>query len=151
MPSGLPRNDILLTGDQTAIRDKVCKLLHISQTSMIVLYAPTFRGDLNVIGGSVSEKTVDLDIDIQNVIHLIENKYHNDVVVLFRKHHALKTYNNGGHTHFRLFIDDLGFLTYKKTMLPLLPRPRLLHERRQRHIYPHRDMARHTLPHQRGA
>lgn len=52
LPSGLPRNDIFFIGDLTQVRDKVCKSIDIPNTSQIILYAPTFRGDLNVMGGS---------------------------------------------------------------------------------------------------
>ena len=44
-------------------------------------------------GVSVSEKALDLDIDIKRVINSLESRYHRDVVVLFRKHHALKIDN----------------------------------------------------------
>lgn len=94
MSSGLPRNDIVLNGNQAEIREKVCRKLNLSPESVIILYAPTFRGDLNVIGGSVSEKSVNLDIDIKKVISTVEERYRKKVAVLFRKHHALKIDNN---------------------------------------------------------
>lgn len=94
MPSGLPRNDIVLNGDKQVIRETVCNSYNIDTDSMIILYAPTFRGDLNVIGGDVSEKPVDLDIDIKKVISAVEKRYHKRTTVLFRKHHALKIVNN---------------------------------------------------------
>lgn len=90
MSSGMPRNDLIIHGDKAAIRKKVCQELNIDSGKLVVLFAPTFRGDFNVIGGMIGEKAVNLDLDIENVLERIKDRYHKEAVLLFRKHHALQ-------------------------------------------------------------
>lgn len=48
LQKGLPRTDILLNGDQDVISEKVKSKLSINKSNKILLYAPTFRADMDV-------------------------------------------------------------------------------------------------------
>jgi CDP-glycerol glycerophosphotransferase len=48
--SGYPRNDILLSGEGSKVRDKIRAVLDIDEGQKAVLYAPTFRDDLSSDG-----------------------------------------------------------------------------------------------------
>lgn len=77
--SGIPRNDCLVNDDRVR-KTKVHQYYGISPKRRIILYAPTFRVDLNVEC---------YRFDTAKVIKSIEKKFGNDFVMLVRLHPLL--------------------------------------------------------------
>lgn len=83
---GMPRNAILL-GDHKDAIEKVYSHFNIDreQDVGIVLYAPTFRGDVN----SSSFLTVDQQFSINKCINALQKRFNKKFYFLFRAHHAM--------------------------------------------------------------
>ena len=79
--NGTPRNDLLVNRTDLSIRSKVCNVLHISKNNKIILYAPTFRAhyDKNPY-----------DINFDDVIKVLNKKYHDTYSVIIRMHPGIK-------------------------------------------------------------
>lgn len=45
---GLPRTDVMLNGDRNTIAKKIKSCLSINEDNKILLYAPTFRADMEL-------------------------------------------------------------------------------------------------------
>ncbi len=73
---GTPRNDILFSQSNT-LRNNICKKFSIVETSIIVLYAPTFR---TVFNPDI------ISFDWARIKKAIELKFHDNVVLLVRLH-----------------------------------------------------------------
>lgn len=80
LPSGLPRNDILL-GDSAAVRKKVCDFYHIGTTKRLVIFAPTFRKD---------RKDDAYGMDFSLVCNALSERFGGEWLVLFRNHNFVK-------------------------------------------------------------
>ena len=73
---GIPRNEIL-TNDDKHIKDKVYDYFNIDKGKKIVIYAPTFRNNLNI------------DVykfDYEKCIEYLNKKFNSDFVMLLRLH-----------------------------------------------------------------
>lgn len=82
LETGLPRNDLFFDAEKTAlIGQKVRDYFNI-QDKVVVLYAPTYRGDF------ARANAVKEILPYDMVIHAIENKYKKKVVILNRSHYA---------------------------------------------------------------
>ena len=87
LPIGMPRNDILFSYNDS-IRDKVYKHYNINNDKKIVLYAPTYRGDFR------APNNVDFlcNLDIENILKSLKNKYGKDFLFLYRAHSFTNMY-----------------------------------------------------------
>jgi CDP-glycerol glycerophosphotransferase len=78
LEKGMPRNDFLISnGAQT---NKVKEQYGIPKNNLLVVYAPTFRQEL---------QTTDHDIDYSRIIESLEKKYNRDSTILYRIHHKI--------------------------------------------------------------
>ncbi len=87
--AGLPRNDMFF--DEKKIADnnqKIRQAYGIDRNTLVVLYAPTFRGIVH------HGKKIEQELDIPITIHALEQRYHRSVKMLVRYHHWDK--NNYG-------------------------------------------------------
>jgi len=82
--SGSPRCDIIIN-NKSCICAKVKKYFNISFTSNILIYAPTFRSDLN---------TVVYNIDFNELIEALEHKFGGQWNVLVRLHPIISYKDN---------------------------------------------------------
>lgn len=86
MEVGYPRNDVLVSGDQEAVRRTTRERLGLGDDAFVVLYAPTWRDNLRV--GQVFEKVLYLEPE-----RLVRDLDH--CVVLVRGHYnSLKAAEN---------------------------------------------------------
>ncbi len=88
MPCGMPRNDIIYRGEHKPIRDKVSKYLGIDADREIILYAPTYRGSIDSMQVQ-SEKKFTMDLNVEQLLHAVQNRFKNRPVLLIRAHHAM--------------------------------------------------------------
>jgi CDP-glycerol glycerophosphotransferase len=82
---GYPRNDLFFDNNRDlkhAIREK----LKIACDSIVVLYAPTYRG---LLGKSEMQSDQFEIIDVPRVEKTVEEKYHNKAVFLYRGHRSM--------------------------------------------------------------
>lgn len=86
MKCGYPRNDVFF--NENNFRGKVCSAFGISEDSIIVMYAPTFRYNMNASSGE-SEISSKYDLDFEKIIFSIENRFQKKVALLLRLHHRL--------------------------------------------------------------
>lgn len=103
---GLPRNAILQVNNRD-IKEKVRKSLNIDESSLVVLYAPTFRGDASNAKFDIKRLCPDFSV----IVKLLEEKYKRKVKVLFRGHHAFIS---------ELSIDNAIDVTHHRDMQELL-------------------------------
>lgn len=82
---GLPRNDILLSSDQTQIKQRVCEKLNISPSASILIYAPTFRNSGSLLPYSLDYATLKQEL---------EQKFGGDWVIISRLHPNLSSIDN---------------------------------------------------------
>lgn len=88
MPCGMPRNDILINGDKDKIRKIVCDSLNINEDSLIVLYAPTYRGTIiTSLSGGFAPNSLDMDIDFEKLRSVFEKKTEKKPVILCKMHY----------------------------------------------------------------
>lgn len=83
IPSGLPRNDRFFNRDRTAtesFRKKLVRKYNISDESLLVLYAPTFRGTHR------QQTNIDNDVCSSEVVKALEGRFSRPIVFLFRSH-----------------------------------------------------------------
>ena len=82
---GMPRNDIffLEKTEQNEIRNKVCRFFNISSNKLIVLYAPTYRGN-------ITDSHFDIDFDFDYIRKIIEEKFNKSICYILRAHHSIK-------------------------------------------------------------
>lgn len=86
LPFGYPRNDLLINGSES-VKEKVKKTLNIPSDDLIVLYAPTFRGNIHRanMGGAGSEP-----INVNKLLEVLSKMHSQSVHFLFRGHHSMK-------------------------------------------------------------
>lgn len=82
LESGYPRNDIFYSDSLDAVKSKVCAKLQIPVNKKIVLFAPTYRQDLN-------SATVN-SIDVDACISTLNDKYGGEWIFLLRLHPLMK-------------------------------------------------------------
>ncbi len=82
---GLPRNAVLFSNNET-IKKKVLDQLQINSSSIILLYAPTYRGNAQ----NAKFDTRNLSPDFDRISKALFEKYGKPIVVLFRGHHEFK-------------------------------------------------------------
>lgn len=81
VPTGMPRNDILLDKSKCdEIRKKVLNSLNIDTTDLVVLYAPTFRGSHR------GQMNIDIDVCTDIVERAFKEKFNRNVTFLYRSH-----------------------------------------------------------------
>ena len=82
LPIGMPRNDIFFYSESTkrSIRDKICKMYGINPDSLIILYAPTYRGH------EANCEHIDWTIDTERVCEAVKNRFDKEPVILYRCH-----------------------------------------------------------------
>lgn len=73
---GSPRNDIVINGDEN-VKDKVFGFFGLSDDTMTVLYAPTFRVDMSIEAYS---------LDYERARRVFEKRFNKKVVILVRLH-----------------------------------------------------------------
>lgn len=88
MPCGMPRNDIIYQGKYEKLRQKVCASLGIGTDREIILYAPTYRGSIDSMQVQ-SEKIFTMDLDTEQLLYAVKNRFKNNPVLLIRAHHAM--------------------------------------------------------------
>ena len=92
IPSGLPRN-VLLFEKHDEITKKVREFYSIPSESKFILYAPTFRSDMN---SSTSEMVSNyIDIDIKMTVKALKKRFGCNWVVGIRLHPKIKKVNIG--------------------------------------------------------
>jgi len=90
---GHPRNDILLSRDESrmrAIREKVYSALKIDPAKKFVLYAPTFRESMvhnaTAYIPDVIKESGCYDFDVERVVKALKKRFGGDWVVAVRQH-----------------------------------------------------------------
>lgn len=85
---GMPRNDIFFENqiEQNKIKQKVKDFYKIPNENLIVLYAPTFRGN-------VKNADFSMELNFELIKNKIENKFNKKVSVLVRSHHCVNSLN----------------------------------------------------------
>jgi CDP-glycerol glycerophosphotransferase len=78
LKKGTPRNDILFSNPQ-ATKHYICKKYGINENDSLLLYAPTFRHDLNIDN---------YDVDWQKILPIIKEKWKKNFIILYRLHPA---------------------------------------------------------------
>lgn len=79
--SGMPRNDLLVNYNQL-LEENLRKKVGVDEKSFVVLYAPTFRGNVNGIGLA----HWNMDIDFSIIQEEIEKKFGRKCEILVRAH-----------------------------------------------------------------
>ena len=82
---GSPRNDILFGHND--IRRQVCDQLHIDSEKKILLYAPTFRDNVE---SSFAKYT----LDMEKVLHTLRERFGEEYILLYRFHPKLREYRD---------------------------------------------------------
>lgn len=83
---GYPRNDILF-GDLVKTRRRVCERIGIDPEDGIVLYAPTYRVDVQLLHEAGVEEKYNLRMD--RVVASLENRYGKKYTPLYRLHQLI--------------------------------------------------------------
>ena len=78
---GMPRNDIFFTDEKDRANMSVRNLLSMDNQSVLVLYAPTYRG-----GYYRNHNNFSLSIDYEKVKSALRTRYCKDIVIVFRAH-----------------------------------------------------------------
>ncbi len=71
--SGLPRNDVLFNNNKAYFRKKVFSYYGLDESSHLVVYAPTFRGNFNNYGKILSEEST--EINFNNVLKALSVRF----------------------------------------------------------------------------
>lgn len=85
--SGLPRNDIFFGGRDKEIYIKIRYIYNIPMDGKIVLYAPTFRSEMNSIEGNFSAGKY--NIDYLRLKKALKEKFKGNWYIFFRSHYYL--------------------------------------------------------------
>ena len=81
LPIGMPRNDLLVNGENISnINKDVKKRYSIAEDTKIVLYAPTYRESL---------KNSLYNLDFENILLALKQKFGGEWIFLFRGHYFL--------------------------------------------------------------
>jgi CDP-glycerol glycerophosphotransferase len=82
MPIRLPRNDLFFK-DMTKTTQKVRNIYNVIDNIKIILYAPTFRGNIR------RPDALNIDLDVKNLLKILSLKYNNEFVLFSRSHHNI--------------------------------------------------------------
>ena len=82
LESGFPRNDIFFSNNLVEIREKVYSRLNILREKRVLLFAPTYRQNLNT-------RFIDM-IDIEGCLSALNARYGGEWVFLLRLHPLMK-------------------------------------------------------------
>lgn len=86
---GMPRNDCLVGGNKIEMLSDKVRSLFKAQGKVIVLYAPTFRGDFS------HAESLKVSLPFETVIREVENKYGKEAVIFNRSHYTSKDMYTG--------------------------------------------------------
>lgn len=86
LKTGLPRNDIFFE-NHPDIKDKVFNELGLLSNQRLVVYAPTYRSDVNSFANSKNARII--DVEYQNVIDALKSKFGGDWKFGIRLHPRL--------------------------------------------------------------
>ena len=117
---GMPRNDVFFNSSEyKKINLEVRKLLNITDTTFVILYAPTFRGN-------AGDPMFNLSLDIEAIKQACKNRFNKEIIIIFRGHHTftkhysesyfdmdLSDYNNMQEL---LCMSDMLITDYSSTM-----------------------------------
>lgn len=110
---GSPRNDIFFK-DNKSINKKVKKILGVKNDCHIALYAPTFRGN-------VDDSLLKCNINCEQLISTLNNKFGFEWVVLVRLHPNISNLNKNLHYNERIIdatnYSDMYELMYASDIL----------------------------------
>lgn len=83
IPTGTPRNDILLCSEEklSEIKKYVLKKLNLSNNDSYILFAPTFRGS-----SFREHDATKTDIDFKKLIEVCNKKFSKNFKILYREH-----------------------------------------------------------------
>lgn len=82
--SGTPRNDVLINGLTRTTKDNIRKKLGLPFGKKIILFAPTFRDNVEY-SGVIQIKA----FDIERILSTLNGKFGTDWVFVFRVHHEV--------------------------------------------------------------
>ena len=82
LPIGMPRNDIFFKSFEARkdIRKEICEYYNIDEESMIVLYAPTYRGH------EANCQHIDWSIDTDAICEAVRKRFGKNPILLYRCH-----------------------------------------------------------------
>ena len=95
---GYPRNDIFFR-DTNEIRKHICERLDIDPDTAIVIYAPTYRVDVQLLYDSRVEEKYDLQMD--KVVSVLEARFHKRFTPLYRLHQLIYRDSNIDISHYQ--------------------------------------------------
>jgi len=82
LPIGMPRNDLFFMpkNEQFAIRNQICKKYGIDDDTLIILYAPTYRGHEKQC------QHIDWSINVDDICTAVRQRFGRTPVLLYRCH-----------------------------------------------------------------
>lgn len=84
LESGMPRNDIFFDKEKISeANKKVRTFYHIDDDRLLILFAPTFRGDAR-------NSQFENQLDFTQLRTALSKKFKKDVTLMFRGHHTMK-------------------------------------------------------------
>lgn len=84
LPIGMPRNDVFFRDESIKVNcEKIRRKYNLAEYDFIVLYAPTYRGQ-------ISKATFESTIDTKILKEVLKKKYGKNVAIMFRGHYFLK-------------------------------------------------------------
>lgn len=104
--TGMPRNSLILNADSQII-DKVYGYLKIKRDFKLILYAPTYRGQIE---DSLLGKSTDFlkEIDYDKLVASLQNKFEGQWKVLIRTHYYIPSNSISDHTNNVIDVKDYG-------------------------------------------
>lgn len=90
LPIGMPRNDLFFKSHNLEERRKICQFYELKEDTLLIIYAPTYRGHYNHVDDLV------LNFDSEQFLTAVENKFNKKGVLLFRHHVAAKNMHISG-------------------------------------------------------
>ena len=76
----MPRNDVYFDAAYVKQLRKKIDSIYNTQNKIIVLYAPTFRGDYE------NNEKITFSLPVDQMIFILERKYNKPVIILNRSH-----------------------------------------------------------------
>jgi len=104
--TGMPRNSLILNADSQII-DKVYGYLKIERNFKLILYAPTYRGQIedSLLGNSTDFLK---EIDYEKLVSSVQNKFGGQWKVLIRTHYYIPSNSLSGHSNNIINVKDYG-------------------------------------------
>lgn len=92
MESGQPRNDILVNSGRVD-RQEICDRLGIDSSTLVILYAPTFRGRVVAdFKGARGSSNFDFSLNVQAVQEAVEKRFQKKTTFVLRVHHGMRSF-----------------------------------------------------------